>query len=614
MRAISTAQPEFDLWHQPPPPPEPAAAPAIPLVGRGVALRWCQREDVNAISEAVRTGHTHPCCVAATGYGKGPLIAELAGRLRKEAGKVVCTVDRAHLVTQLADEIERHLGVEVGRVADSQCVGLGRGIVVATVQSLYTRDRKDCPLYDYPQLADTRAVIADEAHRFFSDAFRGVLDHFAAGGAVVPMFTATPVATNGGEWGDFVNWTPAAEGPCMRTVGWCIRNGYLVPMTQAFVHVELDLSAIYGRLTGGDEGEDEAAGDELADVLVNLLRDRREKAAASFAAGIADVIGVRQAIVFTPPRTPNSGTETPAKLVASWLNATGRLKCEAVWGGRADKDEVLDSFRRGRPQALSNCALLTEGFNAAATSAVFVCRLLKKWRLLAQCVGRGLRPHPSTTENLNTLDEPGQAAERRRLIASSVKPDCLIADLVGIDGRILQASAIDVLYAAESEGARREIAERTIRKPAQRHGADREADEAAAEEARAAVLHRQHEQLAEMARRRGMAGGIAADVKVTYAGADAGVDMPTAPAPEAHATLGEKAYFLAVSGDRYDIDAAKAIADAKPRKQLKGMTWGMNAALLKAGKKPDWSRARKAYPEWHAQKQREWGGYQRNTG
>ena len=67
---------------------------------------------------------------------------------------------------------------------------------------------------------------------------------------------------------------------------------------------------------------------------------------------------------------------------SSWLSATGRLTSDAVWGGRVDKTDVLASFKRGRPQVLSNVNLLCEGFNAPETSAVFICRLMKNWRMI----------------------------------------------------------------------------------------------------------------------------------------------------------------------------------------------------------------------------------------
>jgi superfamily II DNA or RNA helicase len=574
--------------------PIPAKAPPARVVGRGINLRWLQREDADALMHAIETGHNRPCCVGATGVGKGAIIAEVAGRLHRAGGKVVCLVDRAHLVHQLADEIDRHLGVTCGRVADGQAIGIHHPYVVSTVQAMYTPDAGGKPLFEYPQFESTRAVIADEAHKMFAPVFRSPIEHFIEmHGAVCVGFTATPVAANGAEWQSFFNWTPEAEGPCMRTVGWCIRNGYLVPPRQAFVSVNLDLRPLYDRLADtlvASESDDEP--DDAAAVLLDLLSDKGEQDAARFAAGVADVIGDRRAIVFAPPRV------AAAKLLASWLKAAG-MSSDAVWGGRVDKSDVLASFKRGRPQVLSNVNILCEGFDSPTCSAVFICRLMKQWRLVAQMVGRCLRPSPSVIPALSEFDEPEQSERRRAAIAASEKPDALVADLVGIDGKVLQASALDVLYAGESDDVRREAGDIIL---SRKKGSPQDdvPDEALMDAARSQLLHRQHEQLAEQARRRGMAGDISADVSVTYDDGRA-VRVPKAAAPRQSATIGEKAMFVACA-TQYPIERAMDMAERFPRNQLKGMTFGMKRKLDASNTRPDWSRARKAYPEWAKQK------------
>lgn len=598
----------FDLFTLPPA-PKPAPAPAFKLAGYGIPLRWCQRQDDDALMHAIESGERRLACVASTGYGKTAVEAELAGRLLP-SGKVLCLMDRAHLVHQGADEFERHLGVDVGRVADGECVGIGRRIIVATVQAMYTPDRSGRPLYDYPQFDDVRAVILDEGHKFFADCYRGVADHFVEGrGAVVAGFTATPVAANGAKWSSFFTWTAGADGPCMRSVGWCTRNGYLVPMRQAFVRSSLDISGIYGRLAtpatdtpdGADDAEQEERGDELSRVLLDLLRVKGERAAAEFAAGVVEVLGGRRAIVFSPARVD------AAKLLASWINAVKGIKCEAVWGGRPDKMDILDRFRRGNPDALVGVNMLMEGFDAPTVSAVFMCRLLKQWRLVAQCVGRALRPHPECIEELNEHDGEDQADERRAILARSAKPDALIADLVGIDDRIVQASAVDVLYADQPEAVRAEVAELfKARQFKARPDGDEppESDDSALEQARTNLLNKQHEQLAEMARRRGMAGDITADVTVSYGpGSAPTTPLPSVPTPRAGATPGEKAMFVAVAV-QYDAARAADIAERTARHVLKGMTFSMRKKLEKDGGKPDWGRARRAFPEWAAEKDR----------
>lgn len=573
--------------------PKPAAAPPHRVVGR-IPLRWCQREDVDAKMNAIEKGAKRPACIGATGYGKGAMIAEMAGRLR-ENGKIVVLIDRSHLVHQIADEIDYHLGTTCGRVADSEYEGLNRQIIVSTVQAMYTPDRSGTPLYAYSQFKKVAAVIGDEAHKLFADCFRAVPMHFVDQcNAIVSLFTATPIASNGAAWSSFVDWTPAAEGPCMRTAGWCIRNGYLVPPLQAYVRSQLDLSKIHDRV-GSDDTDNEDAGDELAGLLIDLLKQKGEREAAAFMAGAAEVIGDRRAIIFTPARVETT------KLMASWLSATGRMHCEPVWGNRVDKAKVLDRHKDGEFQALTSVNLLCEGYNDPRVSAVFICRLLNNWRIIQQMVGRGLRPLRETAALLNQYDTPEGAEQRRAIIAASAKPNALIADLVGLDGKVLRASAIDVLYDGESEDVKGELAERAMHRQMQRKADDErpESDEAELEAAKQQLQAKQNQQLAELARRRAMAGDVPADVQVSY-GNHAPLSMPSAPSTTAAATVGEKARFVAFAL-KYDPERAKAIADSKPRHVLRGMIASFQRELAKQHRGPDWARARRAYPDFARQ-------------
>ena len=53
---------------------------------------------------------------------------------------------------------------------------------------------------------------------------------------------------------------------------------------------------------------------------------------------------------------------------------------------------------------------------------------------------------------------------------------------------------------------------------------------------------------------------------------------------------------------RYDPQRAIDIAGRTPRKVLRGMTFSMKKEIEKQGKRPDWNRARKAYPDWAQEK------------
>jgi hypothetical protein len=103
-----------------------------------------------------------------------------------------------------------------------------------------------------------------------------------------------------------------------------------------------------------------------------------------------------------------------AKAAADALVAVG-IKAAPVWGdmGRDERRATLARYTAGELQVLTNCMVLTEGFDAPHTSCVVVARPTKSPGLYVQMVGRGLRPAPGKTDAL-LLDVMG-AASRHKL-------------------------------------------------------------------------------------------------------------------------------------------------------------------------------------------------------
>lgn len=91
--------------------------------------------------------------------------------------------------------------------------------------------------------------------------------------------------------------------------------------------------------------------------------------------------------------------------------------------------DILNAGPRNRFTAngliVSNCR---EGYNNKSVSAIAIFRPTKSRSLAEQMKGRGCRPLSGVVDGLET---PG---ERRKAIAASDKPNCMIIDLVGITG------------------------------------------------------------------------------------------------------------------------------------------------------------------------------------
>lgn len=134
----------------------------------------------------------------------------------------------------------------------------------------------------------------------------------------------------------------------------------------------------------------------------------------------------------------------------------------------AEVYDILNAGPRHRFTAngliVSNCR---EGYNDPGIKAVAVYRPTKSRPLAEQMKGRGCRP-------LRGVVSPDMSAEeRRRAIAASEKPNCMIIDLVGITGMADCASTAHILAAGKPD----EVIERANKNALAKNGPTNMADE-----------------------------------------------------------------------------------------------------------------------------------------
>lgn len=98
-------------------------------------------------------------------------------------------------------------------------------------------------------------------------------------------------------------------------------------------------------------------------------------------------------LIFSP------GVET-AKNFAREISSRG-IPCEAIHGelGKADREKLIEGFRAGKWH-LTNCDILTEGFDEKGIDLIAVARPTKSAGLFVQICGRGLRTAPGKRDCL----------------------------------------------------------------------------------------------------------------------------------------------------------------------------------------------------------------------
>lgn len=167
---------------------------------------------------------------------------------------------------------------------------------------------------------------------------------------------------------------------------------------------------------------------ELSDEL-----EREKNTQAMVKDAVATMKG-RKSIVFCP--TVSHATRT-AELFNRHEPGSTVMVCGAM--PLEERIERISAFRSGQATRLVNVEIASEGFDVPDVSGIVMMRMTKSRARYAQCIGRGTRVLPNTVDGLATPEE------RRAAIAASAKPNLLVLDFFGKNGRHKLVNAFDIL-------------------------------------------------------------------------------------------------------------------------------------------------------------------------
>lgn len=345
-----------------------------------------QLDAIKALRQSWADGQNRLAVVLPTGAGKTVVFSHLAHQMLDslDGRRALVIAHREELIEQAASKL---LAVDpmlrVGIVKAQRDDHHDADVIVASIQTLAVEKRRNA-------IRDIGLIIVDECHHAAARTYMEVLRHFGAwDGVPTAGFTATMTRTDGGlaeVWEDVVFRLDILD---------MISDGYLCDVRGKSITVDtLDLNKVKTR-----------GGDLVDGQLGKALED--SGAIDAIAKAYVDHAGDRAGVVFTP-------TVATAQQAAAALEAVG-IKAAPVWGdmGRDERRATLARYSAGEVQVLTNCMVLTEGFDAPHTSCIVVARPTKSPGLYVQMVGRGLRPSPGKTDAL-LLDVMG-AASRHKL-------------------------------------------------------------------------------------------------------------------------------------------------------------------------------------------------------
>lgn len=343
-----------------------------------------QEEAIKACIDERQAGTTRGIVSLPTGTGKTPLAGMIISAFKQET---IFLVHREELLHQAVEKIKLTApGANVGILRAEEHGGLDADICVASVQTA----ARPGNIEKLARRAFCLAVV-DECHHFIRSSsywrilsalgfMDGSRDKFTLG------LTATPFRL------DRAALSEAFEKVIFeRSILTMIKAGYLCDARGIAIRTETDISDIRTR-----------AGDFAADEL-SMAIDTPERNGVVVDAYLSHADG-RKAVVFTVD--VKHAQNVAAAFLARGVNARavhGKMK-------REERAAILDDYARGALDVVTNCGVLTEGWDVTETGAVLHARPTKSKGLYIQMTGRGLRLHPG-------------------------KKDCIVLDFVDNAGR-----------------------------------------------------------------------------------------------------------------------------------------------------------------------------------
>lgn len=343
-------------------------------------LRPYQREAIDATYQAWASNTlASALIVAPTGSGKSAILGQMAAEITAHPdSRAIVLTHQAELIEQDARAISNFTKLPVGIYSASlNKRDMRQRIIVAGIASVYKRATRFDP-FD--------VIFIDECHllsrndntmygRFLKEA------RLANPRLKLVGLSATPFRLDSG-------YLHEGDGALFDGISYeigvkfLLEQGFLAPLVSKQGSGQIDLSGVHKR--GGEWIASELANAADTDYLTNLACDEivalghDRKSWIVFCASVQHATHVRDAII-----------------------ARG-ITCEMITGDtpRHERELIYDKYRRGEIRCITNCQVLTTGFDAPQIDLVALLTSTESTGLYVQMVGRGTRIAEGKTDCL----------------------------------------------------------------------------------------------------------------------------------------------------------------------------------------------------------------------
>ena len=361
-----------------------------------ILLRDYQRECLMAIYNRYKAGVRRQLVCLPTGTGKTVIFARFPSFFRMKK-RMLVLAHRAELLNQARDKLlaaNPDLKVEIEqaeRSASEDC-----DVIVASVPTLGRRGSRRLAGIDPDQFS---IVVIDEAHHATAETYKRIVDYLGLKKSdtqkLLVGFTATPKRSDGiglDEIFDEISFS--------RSIPEMMQAGYLAPVAGYRVETDVDLAGVktsMGDFVVGDLSD--AVNIESRNALVvkafrELVPDRRT---IVFGVDVAHARALAEAFLHYGVKAAPVTGETPP----------------------AERSQTLADFSSGEIQVVTNCMVLTEGYDEPGVDGIILARPTKSTLLYTQMIGRGTRLHPGKTD-VTVVDVVDNSSKHRLVTLPSL--------------------------------------------------------------------------------------------------------------------------------------------------------------------------------------------------
>lgn len=309
----------------------------------------------DAIRAAYARGRRAVLAVAATGFGKGVVMADMAYKAAQKGRDVLAVTNRRQIVLQLREHCER-AGVTAGIIMGNIDRDDDARVQVASAQTLQSRGLS--------RLKKPGFLLIDEAHQMGKFYDRLIRETFA--GVPVLGLTATPVGPGGCRLSQFDEIVEPIRNSEVIAAGHLLRvHPYLAPS-------EPDLGGINLKSASQDEiGQRVDACTIYGDVFAEWEPYKH-----------------MQTMVVLPSRAVCNG-------FLHQCESRG-IKARVVDGTteQSERTETFSEFQAGDCQMLLGVDVIREGLDLPIAQCLIDLQPTHQFRVYWQKIGRVKRPHP----------------------------------------------------------------------------------------------------------------------------------------------------------------------------------------------------------------------------